>query len=82
MMTWVIATSELPGPVLDTWQMLIFHLWPCPQHVEVPRPGTEPVPQQQPKPQQWEHQSLNPLRQWETPRQVLTDGDSLPCFLE
>ena len=29
-----------------------FYFWPCPQHGEVPGPGTEIQPQQQPEPQQ------------------------------
>ena len=41
--------------------------WPCPQQVEVPRPGTEPtsqqwpMPQQWPKPRQWQWWILNPV---------------------
>ena len=35
--------------------------WPCPWHVEVLGPGTEPAPQQ------WQHQTLNPLSQQGTP---------------
>ena len=30
----------------------LLFFWPSPQHVEVPGPGTEPAPQQQPKPPQ------------------------------
>ena len=38
-----------------------FLFWWCLWHVEVPRPGTEPDPQQQCKPLQWQCQILNPL---------------------
>ena len=38
-----------------------FFFWPCPQHVEFLRPEIEPMPQLQPKPEQWQHQILNPL---------------------
>ena len=33
---------------------ILFYLfcWLCPQHAEVPGPGIEPMPQQQPEPQQ------------------------------
>ena len=31
---------------------IIFSFWPCPQHAEILRPGIEPMPWQQPKPQQ------------------------------
>ena len=34
---------------------------PCLQHVEILRPGIEPVPQQQSEPLQWQHQILNLL---------------------
>ena len=27
----------------------LYFFWPCPWHVEVPRPGTEPMQQRQPK---------------------------------
>ena len=36
-------------------------------HVEVAGAGTEPVPQQQPEPLQWECQILNPLHHKGTP---------------
>ena len=39
------------------------HLW----HVEVLRPGIKPKPRQQPKPQQWQCQSLNLLSHQGTP---------------
>ena len=38
----------------------IFFL-PCLWHVEVPTPGIKTIPQQWPKPQQWQCQILNPL---------------------
>ena len=46
------------------------NLWTfcCPWHVQVPRPGNEPVPQQRPTPQQWQCQILNPLNHQKLPR--------------
>ena len=35
--------------------LFFFFFWLYPQHAKVPRPGTEPAPQQ------WQHQILNPL---------------------
>ena len=34
--------------VFEIWYAFYFLIifWPCPEHVEVPRPGTEPTPQQ------------------------------------
>ena len=29
--------------------LFVYLFWPCPQHAEDPRPGTEPTPQQQPE---------------------------------
>ena len=37
-----------------------YYFWPRPCHEEVPRPGTEHIPQQ------WKHQLLNPLTHQET----------------
>ena len=39
----------------------------CSWHEEVPRLGIEPIPQQWLKPQQWQHQVLNPLSHQGTP---------------
>ena len=44
------------------------HLW----HMEVPGPGIEPAPQQQPKPLQSQCQIFNPLRHRRTPRSCYT----------
>ena len=38
---------------------------PCPWPMEVPRPGTDPVSQQQPKALQRQCQVFNPLPPWE-----------------
>ena len=38
-----------------------FFFWPYPWHMEVPRPGIKPMPQQQPEPLQWQHWILNAL---------------------
>ena len=43
-----------------------FFLWPHPCHVDFPGPGIEPVPQQWPEPQQWQHWIFNLLHYQET----------------
>ena len=63
-----------------------FFFWKHPQHMEVPRPGTEPVPQQQHKPLQRQHWILNVLCHKGTSEASLFlsqisspgDGDSRP----
>ena len=40
----------------------LFYFLACPKYVEVPGPGMEPTVRQQPKPLQWQHWILNPLR--------------------
>ena len=64
---------SIPSPATDSYferqshqqkgdmQFLAIFFLPHPQHVEVPRPGIESVPQQGPEPLQWQHQILNPL---------------------
>ena len=56
--------------------------WPCPWHVEVPRPRIKPVPQKPPKPLQWQCQILNPLH---TQVFILPSpiyfSDALPFFI-
>ena len=47
---------------------LIFIFWLYLWHVDIPRPGIEPTPQQQPKPQHSQHWVLNPLSHRETPK--------------
>ena len=39
----------------------IYLFWGHLQHMEVPAPGTESAPQQQPKPLQWQYWILNPI---------------------
>ena len=46
---------------------LFFFFLPCPRHVEVPRSGVKPMPQQQPKLRQWQCQVPNPLSHRGTP---------------
>ena len=41
--------------------------WPYLQHMEVPGPGIEPMPQKQPKPPRWQHWLLNTPHQKRTP---------------
>ena len=43
--------------------LFCFGFWPCSLHVEVSRPGSEPMPQQWPEPLQWQHGILNVLCQ-------------------
>ena len=50
------------------WFLFLF--WPPPQHVEIPRPGIKLVPQQGPKPLQWQHLILNLLCHKGTPREA------------
>ena len=47
---------------------LIYLFWPHPQHVEVPGPGIEPMPQQLPL--QWQCQILNLLCHKRTPLKI------------
>ena len=49
--------------------VIIFQLYP--QNVEVPRPGIEPVPQQQPKPLQGQSRILNPQENTQENSKVL-----------
>ena len=49
-----------------------FSFWLCLACIS-PGPGIEPVPQQRPKPQQWQHQILNLLHQQETPGCISID---------
>ena len=69
-----------------------FYFWPCLWHVEVPRPGTKPAPQQQPKQcqsQHWQCQILNPLHHKGTPPMshfffcftVFGDLSTIPFFI-
>ena len=46
--------------------------WPLWQHVEVPRPGVKPVPQQWLGLLQWQRQILNPLHHKGTPGTILS----------
>lgn len=50
-------TSEIQKKALS----FIYFLWPCPQHMDVPRPGIESELQLQPTPQVQQCQILNPL---------------------
>ena len=59
---WLIFLAESKS-------MYVFlFLWPRPGHAEVPGPEIEPLPQQCPKPQQWQCRVLNPLSHQETQR--------------
>ena len=68
----LVLQYSFHSPTLHPWhptkstkfkpsQILHFLFWPHPQHVEAPWAWIEPVPQQQPKPLQWQCQILNPL---------------------
>lgn len=47
--------------------LFLFSFWLCPQPVKVPRPGIQPIPQQQPKLRQGQSWILNPLCHKRTP---------------
>ena len=47
--------------------IIIIIFWPCPQHVEIHRPGIKPVPQQWPKLLQWQHWILKLLHHRRAP---------------
>ena len=56
-----------------TFESLFFFFFfflPCLQHAEVPGPGIKPMPQQQPKPLQWQHEILSPLCHKGTPESL------------
>ena len=50
--------------------LLFSFFWPCWWHVKVPKPGTEPPPQQQPKLLQGPCWILNPLHHRRTPTPI------------
>ena len=53
-------------------------IWPCPGHVKVPRPGTEPEPQEQPKPLWCQSQILHSLSHQGTPKDhILQSTDQM-----
>ena len=61
----------------DFFHKLSFFFCLCQQHIEAPRPGIKPEPQQGPEPQQWQCWILNPLSHKETlPHSIF--GDARP----
>ena len=56
--------------------------WHHPQYAEVPRPRIKPAWQQQPEPQQWQHQILNQMSYHGTPGMeiFLADCPILVCL--
>ena len=62
---WSLVSRSPQDPPRSPWgqnhHFLLLLFWPCLQHVEVPRPGNEPVALQWPKPLQWECWTLNLL---------------------
>ena len=52
-------------------RIFFFSFRPWLQHVEIPGPGLELTPQQQPQPLQWQHWVLNPLCHKGTPLMIL-----------
>ena len=52
---------------LSLFFFFFFYFWPYLQHVEVPELGSEPTPQQWPKPLQWQCWILNLLHQQRIP---------------
>ena len=61
--------------------LLLFLFWLCSQHVDVPRPGTEPTPQHRPKLLQWQCWIFNLLCHKRTPVYMNLIG-SFSGFLE
>ena len=61
------------------WWFLFLFL-PCLWHVKVPGPGRKPVPQQWPKPPQWQCCILNPLSHQGTPSMMFSRFiHTVPC---
>ena len=57
-----VLLKNCPGMVeLSIFFFFFFFFWLHMQHVEIPRPGTEPIPQQ------WQHWILNPIGHQGTP---------------
>ena len=61
----------------QTFKLVCLFVCPQSRHVEVPRPGIQPVPQWWPEPQQWQHQVLNPLSHQKIPKLLLKEGERL-----
>ena len=67
--------SHQPQVRSQTFKLVCLFVCPQSHHMEVPRPGIQPVPQQWPKPKQWQHQVLNPLSHQGTPKLLLKKGE-------
>ena len=76
---WILCWSEEGDPgegrgcaQRDTFPFYFFwlYLW----HVDAPRPGIKPAPEQQPEPMQWQHQILYPLCRKRTPHTCILDA--------
>ena len=63
---------------ITLYRIRIVFFFPYPQHAEVPRPGIKPMPQQWPKPLQWQCWILNPLYHKGT-RIILLKSFCHPC---
>ena len=48
--------------VLKLTILILYFFWLCPWHVEIPRPGTEPAPQQRPELLRWHCQNRDAFR--------------------
>ena len=74
--SWVLNPMKtpnfFPSFFLSFFLFFFFFFWPCPLHAEVPRPGTEPEPQQWPRLLQWQCQILKLLHHIRTLQ--FTDG--------
>ena len=68
--TWHLWGTRDSCPYLPLMICLFFFFFL--QHVEVPRPGIEPVPKQQPEPLQWQYHILNLLSHTGTPSNDLS----------
>ena len=58
-------------------KFLLFIYWPCLSHVEVPMPGIKPVPQQWPKPLQWQNQIFNLLHHKRTQHKCIFNAHTI-----
>ena len=53
--TYKLSLTQVFSPIILFYFKKLFG---CPRHVEIPGPGIEPMPQQQPEPQQWHSRSF------------------------
>ena len=64
----IVEVQKISAKLIWTRGVTLFFFLPCLQHVEIPGPEIEPVPQQRPKPMPWQCWILNPLHHKRTPK--------------